>query len=180
MLVYFALDSIEKWISEFFTHSDAEARHTFANGIGHRLHRMNETQQQEQWNRWLKPYWQDRLDGVPKPLESDEIKRMMDWLPHLKGVFPEAVDLAIQMPQSESGGKRASLAIFELERSNLLEMHPEATAKLVLYMRPSLPPTDSAYGREKQIQRELIGKLLQSDLPPELAEQLQEIRLRLG
>ena len=180
MLVYFALDSSEKWISKFSIHSDAEARHTFADEIGHRLHRMNETQQQEQWNRWLKPYWQDRLDGVPKPLESDEIKRMTDWLPHLKGVFPEAVDLAIQMPQSESGGKQASSVIFELERSDLPEMHPEATAKLVLYMRPSLPPTDSAYGREKQIQRELIGKLLQSDLPPELAEQLQEIRLRLG
>ena len=180
MLVYFAFDSIKKWISEFFTHSDVEARHTFANGIGHRLHRMNETQQQEQWNRWLKRYWQDRLEGVPKPLESDEIKRMMDWLPHLKGVFSEAVDLAIQMPQSESGGKRASSVIFELERSDLPEMHPEAMAKLVLYMRPSLPPTDLAYGREKQIQRELIGRLLQSDLPPELAEQFQEIRLRLG
>ena len=34
MLVYFASDSIEKWISEFFTHSDAEARHTFADEIG--------------------------------------------------------------------------------------------------------------------------------------------------
>ena len=172
-------DSIEKWISEFFTHSDAEARHTFANEIGHRLHHMNETQQQEQWNHWLKPYWQNRLDGVPKPLESDEIKRMMDWLPHLKGVFSEAVDLAIQMPQSESGGKRASEVIFELERSDLPEMHPEATAKLVLYMRPSLPPTDLAYRREKQIQRELIGRLLQSPLPLELKTKLQELDAKL-
>ena len=143
MLVYFALDAIEKWISEFFTHSDVEARHTFADEIGHRLHHMNETQQQEQWNCWLKRYWQDRLDGVPKPLESDEIKRMMDWLPHLKGVFSEAVEMAIQMPQSESGGKRESWVIFKLESSDLPEMHPEATAKLVLYMRPSLPPTNT-------------------------------------
>ena len=170
----------KQWIHEFFTHSDADARHTFANEIGHRLHHMNETQQQEQWNHWLKPYWQNRLDGVPKPLESDEIKRMMDWLPRLKGVFPEAVELAIQMPQSEAGGKRASLAIYHLKRSNLLEMHPEATAKLMLYMRPSPPPTNPAYGHQKQTQRELIGRLLQSDLPPELAGQLQEIRLRLG
>ena len=117
MLVYFALDSIEKWISEFFTHSDAEARHTFADEIGHRLHRMNEPQQQEHWNRWLKRYWQTRLEGVPKPLEPDEIKRMMDWLPHLKGVFSEAVELVIQMPQSESGGKREGLVIFKLESS---------------------------------------------------------------
>ena len=107
MLAYFALDSSEKWISEFFTHSNAEDQHTFANAIGDCLDQMDEAHQQEQWNRWLKPYWQDRLDGVPKPLESDEIKRMMDWLPRLKGVFPEAVELAIQMPQSEAGGKRA-------------------------------------------------------------------------
>ena len=179
MLAYFALDSSEKWISEFFTHSDAEDQHTFADEIDHRLHHMNETQQQEQWNRWLKPYWQNRLEGVPKPLESDEIKRMMDWLPHLKGVFPEAVDLAIQMPQSESGGNRASLAIFALDRSDLPETHPEATAKLVLDMRPSLPPTDLAYGYEKQKQRELIGRLLQSPLPPELKTKLQELDAKL-
>lgn len=179
MLVYFALDAIEQWIPEFFTHSDADARHTFANEIGHRLHHMNETQQQEQWNHWLKPYWQNRLDGVPKPLESDEIKRMMDWLPRLKGVFPEAVELAIQMPQSEAGGKRASLAIYHLKRSNLLEMYPEATAKLMLYMRPSLPPTDPAYRHQKQTQRELIGRLLKSPLPPELKTKLQELDAKL-
>ena len=179
MLAYFALDSSEKWISEFFTHSDAEDQHTFANEIGDCLDQMDEAHQQEQWNRWLKPYWQNRLDGVPKPLESDEIKRMMDWLPHLKGVFPEAVELAIQMPQSEAGGKRASSVIFELEGSDLPEMHPEATAKLVLYIRPSLPPTDLAYGHEKQIQRELIGRLLQSPLPPELKTKLQELDAKL-
>ena len=179
MLAYFALDSSEKWISEFFTHSDAEDQHTFANEIGDCLDQMDEAHQQEQWNRWLKPYWQDRLDGVPKPLESDEIKRMMDWLPHLKGVFPEAAELAIQMPQSEAGGKRASSVIFELERSDLPEMHPEVTAKLVLYIRPSLPPTDLAYGHEKQTQRELIGRLLQSPLPPDLKTKLQELDAQL-
>ena len=141
---------------------------------------MNETQQQEQWNRWLKRYWQNRLEGVPKPLESDEIKRMMDWLPYLKGVFSEAVELAIQMPQSESGGKRESWVIFALQdRSDLLETHPEATAKLVLYVRPSLPPTDLASGHQKQIQRKLIAKLLQAPLPPDLKTKLQELDAQL-
>ena len=179
MLVYFASDSSEKWTSDFFTHCDAEDRHTFADEIGDCLDQMDETQQQEHWNRWLKPYWQNRLDGVPKPLESDEIKRMMDWLPLLKGVFPEAVDLAIQMPQSESGGQRASLAIYDLESSDLPEMYPEATAKLVLYIRPSLPPTDLAYGHQKQTQREIIAKLLQSPLPPDIKTKLQELDAQL-
>ena len=174
MIVYYVNNPIKKWISKFFTHSDAEARHTFADEIGDCLLHMDETQQQEHWNRWLKRYWQNRLEGVPRPLESDEIKRMLDWLPHLKGVFPEAVELAIQMPQSESDGKRASSVIFELEDSDLPEMHPEATAKLVLYVRPSL-----ADGYEKQKQRELIGRLLQSPLPPELKTKLQELDAQL-
>ena len=179
MIVYYVNDPVKKWIPKFFAHSDAKNRHTFVFKMGNLLHQMDETQQQEHWNRWLKSYWQDRLDGVPKPLESDEIKGMLDWLPHLKGVFPEAVDLAIQMPQSEAGGKRPSLAIYDLERSNLLELHPEATAKLVLYMRPSLPPTDLAYGHQKQVQRELIAKLLQSPLPPDLKTKLQELDAKL-
>ena len=32
-------------------------------------------------------------------LKSGEITHMLDWLPHLTSVFPEAVDLAIQMPK---------------------------------------------------------------------------------
>ena len=179
MIVYYVNDSMKKWIPKFFAHSDAEGQHTFVFKIGNLLRQMDETQQREQWNRWLKRYWQNRLEGVPKPLESDEIKRMLDWLPDLKGVFPEAVELAIQMPQSGAGGKRASLAIYDLERSNLLEMHPEATAKLVLYMRPTLPPTDLAYGHQKQTQRELIDKLLQSPLPLELKTKLQELDAQL-
>ena len=179
MVVYYVNNPIRKWIPKFFAHSDAEARHTFADEIGDCLLHMDETQQQEHWNHWLKPYWQDRLDGVPKPLESDEIKRMMDWLPHLKGVFPEAVELAIQMPQSESDGKRASSVIFALEDSDLLEIHPEATAKLVLYVRPSLPPPDLASGHEKRKQRELIGRLLKLPLPPDLKTKLQELDAKL-
>ena len=168
MLVYFALDFSEKWISEFFTHSDTDARHTFANEIGHRLHHMNETQQQEQWNHWLKPYWQDRLDGVPKPLEPDEIKGMLDWLPHLTGVFPEAVDLAIQMPQSEwnAGGM-----LYRLKKGDLPNTYPEAMTRLVLYL--DLSPYAWYEGRE------LIRRLLQSPLPPELKTKLQELDAKL-
>ena len=90
MIGYYITDSIEKWILEFFVHSDAKGRHTFVFKMGNLLRQMDETQQQEQWNRWLKRYWQNRLEGIPpKPLESDEIKGMLEWLPHLKGAFPK-------------------------------------------------------------------------------------------
>ena len=117
---------------------------------------MDETQQQEHWNRWLKPYWQNRLDGVPKPLEPDEIKRMMDWLPHLTGVFPEAVDLAIQMPQSE--WKRVELG-------NLRPREKRATR--------DAPRSDGKVGASYK------AIPLQSPLPPDLKTKLQELDAKL-
>ena len=35
--------------------------------------------------------------GVPAPLDSDEVGRMLRWLPCLTAVFPETVALAIRM-----------------------------------------------------------------------------------
>ena len=85
MIGYYITDSIEKWILKFFVHSDSKGRHIFASKVDNHLYRMDEARQQNYWQHWLKCYWQNRLDGIPKPLESDEIKRMMDWLPHLTG-----------------------------------------------------------------------------------------------
>ena len=172
MIVYYVNNPIKEWIPNFFAHSDAKGRHTFVFKMGNLLRQMDETQQREQWNRWLKCYWQNRLEGIPpKPLESDEIKGMLNWLPYLAGVFPEAVELAIQMPKPQL----LESVLYSLERSGLPEMHSEAVARLMVYLGQSdLPRYNLRQGRQ------LIDKLLQSDLPPELAEQLQEIRLRLG
>lgn len=168
MIGYYVKTPIKKWISKFFTHSDAEARHTFADEIGDCLLHMDETQQQEHWNRWLKRYWQNRLEGVPKRLESDEIKRMMDWLPHLTGVFPEAVDLAIQMPEVQWN---AGWMLHRLEKGELPDAHPEAMARLVICL--DLPHYAWYEGRK------LIAKLLQSPLPPDLKTKLQELDAKL-
>ena len=172
MMVYYITDSIEKWILEFFVHSNAEGRHTFVVKMGNLLHQMDETQQREQWNRWLKCYWQNRLEGIPpKPLESDEIKGMLKWLPHLTGVFSEAVDLAIKMPkiQGDAGGM-----LYGLEKGNLPDAHPETMARLMIYLGQSdLLRYNLSQGRE------LIGRLLQSPLPPELKTKLQELDAKL-
>ena len=71
----------------------------FAVEVGRRLqHHMDEAKQQEWWERWLKRYWENRLRGAPAgELEVSEVAQMLEWLPHLTAVFPEAVNLAVQM-----------------------------------------------------------------------------------
>ena len=125
---------------------------------------MDEARQQNYWQRWLKRYWQNRLEGVPKPLEPDEIKGMLKWLAHLTGVFSEAIDLAIKMPkiQGDAGGM-----LYGLEKGDLPDAHPEAMARLVIYL--DLPSYDC----------ELIHRILQSPLPPELKTKLQELDAKL-
>ena len=75
----------------------------FASEVGLRLQEMDEAIQQEWWQRWLKRYWKNRLQGSAGwQVESGEVAHMLNWLPHLSTVFPEAVDLAVQMPQIPS------------------------------------------------------------------------------
>lgn len=164
MIGYHANNPSDEWIPKFFAYSDAKSRHIFASKIDNHLYRMDEARQQNYWQRWLKRYWQNRLEGVPKPLESDEIKGMLKWLPHLTGVFSEAVDLAIKMPkiQWDAGGM-----LYGLEKGDLPDAHPEAMARLVIYL--DLPSYDC----------EFIRRLLQSPLPPELKTKLQELDAQL-
>ena len=171
MIGYHANNPSDEWIPKFFAHSDVKSRHVFASKVDNHLYHIDEVRQQNYWQRWLKRYWQNRLEGVPKPLESDEIKGMLKWLPHLTGVFSEAVELAIQMPkvQWNAGG-----ALYGLEEGDLPNTHPEAVARLMIYLGQSdLLRYNLSQGRE------LIAKLLQSPLPLELKTRLQELDAKL-
>ena len=171
MIGYDVKDPIKEWIPKFFAHSDTKGWYIFASKVDNHLYRMDEARQQNYWQRWLKRYWQNRLEGIPKPLESDEVKRMMDWLPHLKGVFPEAVALAIQMPKIQGN---AGEMLYGLEKGDLPNTHPEAVARLMIYLGQSdLLRYNLSQGRE------LIAKLLQSPLPPELKTKLQDLDAKL-
>ena len=142
-----------------------------------RLEKMDEAKQQEWWQYWLKHYWKNRLQGIPAVLESSGVAQMLDWLdwlPHLTSVFPEAVDLAVQMPQ---GSLQDSWIIADLNASdeiNLWQRHPESVAKLLTYLWKSDLP-EYSWDSVQQ----LIDKLLPLDISSERRRELQEIRIQL-
>ena len=191
MFEYLAEDRLDRWISKFFRYAGQEhpsgteerglfrrdvpeTKDYFAAEVGSRLRRMAEAEQQEWWQRWLRRYWENRLQGVPAALEASEIARMLNWLPHLTSVFPDAVDLAVQMPQRSL---QNCWVIEELSRSNesdLWQGHPEAVAKLLIYLWECDLPGHSWYSV-----RELIDQLILLDISPERRQELQEIRIQL-
>ena len=171
MIGYHANNPSDEWIPKFFAHSDVKSRHIFASKVDNQLYRMDEARQQNYWQRWLKCYWKNRLDGIPKPLESDEIKGMLKWLPHLTGVFSEAVALAIKMPKIQGN---AGEMLYGLEKGDLPNTHPEAVARLMIYLGQSdLLRYNLSQGRE------IIDKLLQSNLSSELEQELKELAAKL-
>ena len=174
MLTHFAEDPIDQWIPKLFQYGGQEARQDFALNLGYHLQDMDETAQQEWWQRWLKHYWQNRLDSVPPPaLESGELENMLNWLPHLTAVFPEAVDLAVQMPTDIP--LQNCRVIYEINESDLWQHYPDRVAKLLIYLFERNLQDSIWFSGLK----ELIDKLLKQDISSEQKQKLQEIKIQL-
>ena len=171
MLADFAETPHDEWILKFFQSASQEAKDCFASEVGDCLLYMDETKQPEKWwQRWLKSYWENRLLGRPDPLESSEVGHMLDWLLHLTSVFPEAVDLAVRMPKASP---LRCQVIYELSDSDLLQNHPEAVAKLLIY----LWKCDRRYTRYPG--QKIINELLPLNISSELKRELEEIKVQL-
>ena len=175
MTGYFAEDPLDPWIPELLIHGGGEVRRRFAFEVGNHLRRMDEARQQEWWRRWLKQYWENRLQGVPAPLEADEVESMLGWLPALTAIFPEAVALATQIPQVPL--QHGHDVIYRLSKSDsLVRKHPREVAQLLIYLGQSDSP-GFVWGDGG---RKLIDKLFRLGLPEGLKQGLKELKARKG
>ena len=77
-------------------------------------------------------YWKDRLDSVPLPLDEAEVKKMLEWLPHLGVLFPEGVALAITT--AEPTRLENAHFLYEMRESDLVTRFPSATAEFLIYL----------------------------------------------
>ena len=173
MLAYFAEDPINEWIPALFRYGSQEDKHCFASEVGYRLRDMDEATQREWWRRWLKQYWENRLQSVPvgAVLEAGEVEHMIGWLPYLTAVFPEAVDLAIRMPEIPL---KSSYFLYKLNESNLWQRYPEVVAKLSIYLGTCDLPSHTGH-----LVRELIDTTLKLDISLGLKQQLEELKVQL-
>ena len=171
MLNRFATGPDDQWITNLLSDSDNEVRRIFAQEMWHFLRTSNKERRHESWQRWLKGYWKNRLDGALAPLDNDEeVGRMLAWVFYLPDVFPDAVNLAIRM-RPVLWGAIAS----HLQDSDVLQRHPEALAKLLICI---------GEGDEHPIwweaKEEVIDPLLQSDIPEELKKGLTELIVKFN
>ena len=172
MLTYFVDDPLILWVPRFFENAQSQDRDKFHQSIEWVLDGMKETDQQAWWERWLRSYWENRLDGVPVALDNVDVLALLNWLPCFAGLFSEAVDLAIQMPSTPFDH---NLIIHRIEEGQLWVKYPEATAKLLVYMANVESPLWAWEGAGK-----IIEGLLRLNLPEGLKTKLEELPARLG
>ena len=173
MLAYRSDDPVGTWIPRFFEHTGHTARHRFASEIGRRLRQMNDSKQREWWERWLKPYWTRRLDGIPEPLDEGEIRLIFNWLPAFASLFPAAVELSVRMPSlALSGGS----LIYDLWCGNHARDYSEAVGRLLIHLGDH-----ASASSDWNCGRDLITTLLNdADLPNVLRKPLLELAAKLG
>ena len=191
MFDYLDENPLDRWIPKFFQYASQEqpseteesmlfpsnsqgAKDYFAAEVGSRLQHMDETERQEWWQRWLKRYWENRLDGIPDELETGEVAQMLEWLPHLTVVFPEAVDLTVQMTVGPLQDCWIMEALSVSDENELWRRHPESVAKLLIYLWEYELPRHSWRSA-----RDLIDNLLSSDISEQFKEELEEIKVQL-
>ena len=172
MFTRLAASPTDEWITKLFTSDDTEVRHQFATEIGHRLRSLDEARQNEWWSIWLKGYWENRLQGVPAPLDDTEVQTMLDWTAQLSAVYPQAVDLAVQMPDVPL--QRGTI-IYGIGKTELVNQHPEAVAKFLIHLGGADHKPWIWHGA-----KEICDELLQSHLNSETEVRLRETVAKIG
>ena len=172
MVTYFVDQPLDLWIPKFYHNAEAGDRRRFTWALGSELNRMDDSRQHGWWERWLKQYWGNRLKGIPGTLEANEVEELLGWLPHLDTLFPEAVELAIRMPD---GPLERNHVIHEISTSELPSKYPEATAHLLLFVSTMVSPQWMWHGVQ-----EILRELFKSSISDELKTKLQELRAKLG
>jgi hypothetical protein len=131
LAVFHVSDPTQQLLPALFQHGSLEDRIALASHVGYFLRQMQPAAKQQLWERWLHRYWQDRLQGVLAALDEAEIRKMLEWLPHLGNLFPVAAMLAVRGPVIRI---EHSHLLFELRKSEVVNCYPTETAQLLIYL----------------------------------------------
>ena len=171
-LAYVVDDPLEAWTPKFFRAADDSGKRRFAWSLGERIREMDDAGQRELWNRWLKRYWENRLQGVPARLTEGEVVAMVGWPHCFESLFPDAVDFAVRMPGKPLKGWHV---LHAMEEGDHWSSYPEATVRLLVYVAEH--DSSGAFWHEAQ---PLVKKLSSLDLSEGAATQLDELRAKHG
>lgn len=169
LAVFHVSNPLLELLPALFRNGSLENRISFVSRLGYFLRQMQPPAKRQLWDSWLRRYWQDRLQGVLATLTEAEIRKMLEWLPHLGDAFPEAASLAVRSPAIPL--EHCHL-LFDLRDSDLVVQYQIETAELLIYL------CRGGVGYQKNYLREVSARL--TGLPAELRRRLDEALAIVG
>jgi len=85
-----------------------------------------------EWQRWMQQYWQNRLNSIPLQLTFDEASAMAAWVVHLTD--PGSIGQGIDLATSHPAGLRRHAGILRTLNSNRIDNDPIQFAKLIAHL----------------------------------------------
>ncbi|WP_029922412.1 SIR2 family protein [Nevskia soli] len=128
--IFHSDDPTEQILPALFQQGTVADRILFTSKLGFFLRQLDADARSVLWNRWLRRYWENRLQAVPAVLDPTENWKMVEWLPHLGDFYPEAVQLAVRGPRQAI---EHSDLFRTLNASELVVRYPRETAQLIVF-----------------------------------------------
>ena len=148
------------------------AKH-FHRWVGGSLDGAEAAAKAEWWERWIRPYWLNRISSVPYALTSEETFQLANWVGGLKELLPEAMKVATSMPKHPWPGTGPLDDLSKDEK--LLLTHPGPIADLVLWMEECGTTIRVMSGASA-----MVTRLIKADLPEQKVRRLMNLQARLG
>lgn len=125
-----------QWLRRFTSRASEAIRTEFIRSVLLMLLDQDPEAKAAQWHKWMRGYWQARIDGLPRPLDAAEASALADWCILLDSDFPAAVEMA---RQSQGSLQEDSMLPTEMLRAargsgrciHLLEQHSGILARHV-------------------------------------------------
>jgi hypothetical protein len=122
------------WLNRFIARAKPEERLWWGSAVWQRFDQMDDPAKENAWNNWIKPYWQNRITGIPAIFDGREVTLMIDWSARLRPVFAEIVEEILKSPNPSSRELSGNFVYEDLSTSDLPERSAEPIATLLLHM----------------------------------------------
>jgi len=146
-------------------------RVNMATRIWHTLREASDDFKKSVWDRWLKKYWSDRTENKPIAFTKDEADRFIEWVPRLRVVLKEAVDLVcLTKPFS----LYQTHLYYDIRKGKLVDTNPAEVLKLLVYILKDVPDSSLHCYELAPLYNSLVEKLGEKATGP-LAEHLKRL-----
>ncbi len=161
------------WLFEFVKTVNDKDRVTWAIELGRLLDHLNEIAITKLWGDWLSEYWQQRIEGIPVALTSEELARMVEWAPQLLPVLPQVIE---KIRASGSVKLEHTFVYRDLTESHAPKQYPIPTAQLIEHL---LVNAEEPFLHCPYIER-IIRDLIDSGTPKDMLLKICNELARLG